>query len=140
MGSPLGPTLANIFLCHHEQIWLNNCPNEYKPSIYRRYIDDTFLSFDNSQQSISFLNYLNGMHANIEFTVELPVNDSLPFLDLNIHINDHSLDTSVFRKATFSGLGTSYFSNVPMLHKLNAIRTLIHRAYHLCSTFSFFCT
>ena len=23
MGSPLGPTLANAFLCFHEQIWLN---------------------------------------------------------------------------------------------------------------------
>ena len=22
MGSPLGPTLANIFLCHHERLWL----------------------------------------------------------------------------------------------------------------------
>ena len=22
MGSPLGPTLANIFLCHYEKIWL----------------------------------------------------------------------------------------------------------------------
>ena len=26
MGSPLGPTLANIFLYHHETTWLNNCP------------------------------------------------------------------------------------------------------------------
>ena len=24
MGSPLGPTLANAFLCFHEQIWLVN--------------------------------------------------------------------------------------------------------------------
>ena len=26
MGSPLGPSLANIFLCHHETKWLNDCP------------------------------------------------------------------------------------------------------------------
>ena len=24
MGSPLGPGLANTFLCFHEQIWLND--------------------------------------------------------------------------------------------------------------------
>ena len=24
MGSPLGPTLANVFLCYHEKIWLQN--------------------------------------------------------------------------------------------------------------------
>ena len=42
MGSPLGPTLANIFLCFHEQIWLDNCPFEFKPVIYSRFVDDTF--------------------------------------------------------------------------------------------------
>ena len=26
MGSPLGPTLANVFLCYHEKVWLQNCP------------------------------------------------------------------------------------------------------------------
>ena len=25
VGSPLGPTLAHIFLCHYEDIWLRNC-------------------------------------------------------------------------------------------------------------------
>ena len=31
MRSNLGPSLANIFLCHHETKWLNNCPLEFKP-------------------------------------------------------------------------------------------------------------
>ena len=26
---PLGPLLANIFLTHHENIWLDNCPSEF---------------------------------------------------------------------------------------------------------------
>ena len=25
MGSPLGPTLANVFMCFHEATWLNDC-------------------------------------------------------------------------------------------------------------------
>ena len=45
MGSPLGPTFAKIFLSYHEQILLKNCPCEFKPAIYRRYVDDTFLLF-----------------------------------------------------------------------------------------------
>ena len=32
VGSPLGLTLANTFLCLHEQIWLNECPDEFKPA------------------------------------------------------------------------------------------------------------
>ena len=31
--SPLGPTLANGFLCYHEKIWLQICPSEFKPVI-----------------------------------------------------------------------------------------------------------
>ena len=28
MRSPLGPTLANAFLCHFEKTWLSECPAE----------------------------------------------------------------------------------------------------------------
>ena len=31
MGSLLGPSLAKAFLCFHEQIWLNDCPGDFKP-------------------------------------------------------------------------------------------------------------
>ena len=33
MGSPLGPTLANVFMCHFENIWLENCPSHFKPIV-----------------------------------------------------------------------------------------------------------
>ena len=45
MRSPLGPTLANAFLCFHEQVWLNYCPYEFKPVYYRRYVDDILVLF-----------------------------------------------------------------------------------------------
>ena len=31
MGSPLGPTFANIFMCHLEELFLNECPVSFKP-------------------------------------------------------------------------------------------------------------
>ena len=45
MGLPLGPTFANIFYEFNEQIWLNECPERFKPIFYTRYIDDTFVLF-----------------------------------------------------------------------------------------------
>ena len=45
MGSPLGPTLANIFLGYYERRFLDICPPTFKQVLYRRYIDDTFLLF-----------------------------------------------------------------------------------------------
>ena len=35
MGSPLCPSLTNVFLCFHEQIWLKDCPEDFKPIYYR---------------------------------------------------------------------------------------------------------
>ena len=42
---------ANIFLCFHETIWLEDCPKYYKPVLYKRYVDDTFIAF---QTEISY--------------------------------------------------------------------------------------
>ena len=42
MGSPLGPTLANAFLCHYENLWLDNFPPHFNV-VYRRYVDNIFV-------------------------------------------------------------------------------------------------
>ena len=68
MGSPLGPVLANIFMCHFEEEWVFN--NNARPSIWFRYVDDTFTLFDSKNTATQFLHYLNNCHANIKFTVE----------------------------------------------------------------------
>ena len=33
MGSPLGPTSANAFLCHFEEQWLSDYPQDFCPNI-----------------------------------------------------------------------------------------------------------
>ena len=75
------------------------------------YVDDTFLLFRDPAHANLFLNYLNSKHQNISFTCEIENNNSLPFLDVNICRNSNKFDTKVFRKSTFTGLGTSFFSH-----------------------------
>ena len=36
IGPPLGPTVANIFLCCYETTWLKNCLKSLKPVYYKR--------------------------------------------------------------------------------------------------------
>ena len=36
IGPPLGPTVANIFLCCYETTWLKNCLKSFKPVYYKR--------------------------------------------------------------------------------------------------------
>ena len=45
MGLPLGLTLANIFMCHHEETWIRDCPAGFAPAQYLRYIGYTFVIF-----------------------------------------------------------------------------------------------
>ena len=137
MGLPLSPTLANIFLSHHEVSWLNECPLDFKPIFYRRYVDDTFAIFRRPDQAANFLAYLNSKHTSMAFTLESEVNGQLSFLDCVVSRGNNKFCTSVFRKGTFTGLGLSYFSFSPMLYKINSMKTLIFRAYKLSSSFTF---
>ena len=136
MGLPLGPTFANIFMCFNEKKWLQDCPNSFKPFLYRRFVDDTFLLFKDPTHVLLFQNYLNNKHSNIRFTVVEENSKQMPFLDVLVTRESNKFTTSVFRKNTFSGLGTSFFSFTPYIYKINAIKTLIFRAYRLSSNFT----
>ena len=135
MGLPLGPTFANIFMCFNENKWLNDCPSEFRPVLYKRYVDDCFVMFRCPSHAHKFLDYLNNQHPKIKFTMEMEQDQELSFLDVNVKRCSGKIETSVYRKPSFTGLGTSFFSFVSYRFKICAIKTLIHRAYHICSNF-----
>ena len=135
MREELSPTFANIFMCFYEDQWLLNCPPSFKPIFYRRYIDDTFLIFKDSSHVNLFLNYLNSKHDNIKFTCETEISNKLPFLDCTVHRKSNIFECSVYRKPTFSGLGINNFSFCSYAFKLNSIKTLLSRAYGICSNY-----
>ena len=56
MGSPLGPTLANVFLCFYVRKWLEKCPLEFEPVFYRRYVDNIFVSSKSTNYFERFCN------------------------------------------------------------------------------------
>ena len=107
MGSPLGPILANIFLSHHEENWLNKCPIEFKPSFYRRYVDDILVLFEPPESAHTFREYMSSKHQNINFTVEQENIGSISFLDGNVCRKNGKFVTSIYRKPSFSGVFTN---------------------------------
>ena len=135
MGLPLGPTFANSFMCYYEKLWLQNCPLDFKPLYYTRYVDDCFALFRKKSDADKFHNYLNSQHKNIKFSIEFENQRKLSFLDILIERSDDGFITSVFRKKTSTGLGSSYFSFTPLIYKISAIKTLIYRAYHISSSY-----
>ena len=84
MGLPLGPTLANAFLCHYEKSWLNECPSQFKPVVYKPYVDDTFVLFKSKEYLKLFVNYMNSKHRNVKFTFETEDSNNFSFLDAKI--------------------------------------------------------
>ena len=135
MGSPLGPILANIFLCHHEKEWLANCPDEFKPLKYIRYVDDTFLLFWDEGHIEQFNEYLNKQHNNIRFTYEKELDGSLPFLDVSVTKTDTEFITGTYRKPTFSGIYSNYHSFIPTEYKFGLLTTLLYRSFNLVSDY-----
>ena len=135
MGSPLGPTYANTFMSLMEEIWLDDCPLSYRPIYYKRYVDDTFLIFKESNHVSKFLHYLNSKHDKIKFTCELEKDNCLNFLDINLHKDGNRISTSIYRKPTFTGVGLSWFDGGPINFKINSIKTLLNRAYNLTSNY-----
>ena len=82
MGSPLGPSLANIFMSVLEKRYLSKCSPEFNPVLYRRYVDDTFSLFRNKDHVYSFPEYINCQHPKIKSTHKLETDNPLPFLDV----------------------------------------------------------
>ena len=137
MDSPLGPTLANTFMCHFENIWLENCRSHFRPIVYRRF-DDTFFLFRSKDHVEKFRNYFNKQHKNIKFTSEIEENGSLPFLDTKISHENNKFVTSVYRKPTFSGVFTNFKSFIPDIYKRGFIETLLNRSFRLCYNYENF--
>ena len=133
MGSPLGPTFANIFLCYYEEKWLSSCPADIKPVFYRRYVDDIFILFKDTDHIERFKAFMNTRHPNMKFTSELEENDVLPFLDIKVIRSGLSFITYVYRKPTFSGMYTNYNSFLTEIYKTGLVCTLLFRLYTICS-------
>ena len=66
--------------------------------------------------------------------MEVEDNNQLAFIGINVLRQSNYFSTSVFRKTTFSGLGSSFFSYCCRTFKTNSIQTLLHRGYTICSS------
>ena len=133
MDSPLGPTLANAFLCHYRKLWLDSCPPKFKPAVYRRYVDGIFVLFKSKDHLLLFAKYMNAKHKKLKFTFDFEQNNSFFFQDVKITCDSNGFSTSVFRKATFSGVFTNFDRFIFESYKTGLIFTLLFCCFTICS-------
>ncbi|KAL9986111.1 hypothetical protein ACROYT_G000191 [Oculina patagonica] len=93
MGSPLGPLMANTFMCAIEE----KLESEDKlPSFYKRYVDDTLAAVKDIPTATAFLSTLNEAHPAISFTMEVANNNKLPFIGMELIKIGKQLKTDLF--------------------------------------------
>ena len=131
MGSPLGPLMANVFMCHLEEKLTRD---GFMPQLYKRYVDDTLARMPSADIPTEFPSILNGLHPSLTFTMELPVDNKIPFIGIEIVKNGTKLETQVYRKPTNTGLLLHFQSHTDKRYKDSLLKTMIHRAYALSST------
>ena len=86
----------------HESKWLDEY-NLNKPKFYLIYVDVILAAFDNEQDSLNFLSFLNNKHPNIKFITEKQINHSIAFLDAFISgINNQNLTLQTYHKSTYT--------------------------------------
>ena len=72
-------------------------------------------------------------HKNLKCTFDVEQNNSFLFLDVKIARGNKGFSTSVFRKATFSGVFTNFESFIFESHKTDVIFTLLLCCFTICS-------
>jgi len=121
IGSPLGSTLAEMFMCKFEGEFFESQPEIRKHIIYwHRYVDDIIILWDGPTEVFQhLLNSLNGRYPTIEFTAEFGGKE-IGFLDLKISFGIH-------RKSSNTDIIINNSSYRPTVHKMAAFYSLIHR-------------
>ena len=130
MGSPIAPAFTDIFMN-----WIIEKTTEFsvQPFMFYGYVDYCFAVFPNRVSALKFYHDLNTIHKDVKFTYELEHNKQLAFLDVGLDNSTGSIELSVHRKPTHTGLYNKWEGLAPQKYKTNLIRNLLHRAYRICS-------
>ena len=104
-----------------------------------RYVNDILDAFDNEQDSLNVLNFLNNRHPNINVTIEKQINHSIAFHDVFISgINNKNLTLQTYHKLTYAGLLLNFKSFTSFSYKLSLIKCLVDRSFKICNNWMSF--
>ena len=126
MGTRMAPSYANIFMHEIEQGFLQT--QTIKPLVWKRYIDDIFVTWTASQTQLDeFLLKLNQYHHTIKFTSETS-QTSVNFLDMTIYKGYNFTQTNKLDyKTYFKPTNTFQYLHYQSAHTKNTKKSSYHR-------------
>ena len=131
IGSPLSPVLANIYMEYFEEMALGS--TSLKPSMWLRYVDDTFILWPHQEDVQILLDQVNLIQPSIQFTTEKEQDNKIPFLDVLVTRTEQGFRSSGYCKPTFTGQYLNFNSHHPYTVKKGMVRCLQDRAKTISS-------
>ena len=133
MGSPVSPTVVNLYMEYLEQKALSTAPHLLR--VWHRFVDDTFVIHKEVNKQ-EILQHIDSVVPAIRFTVEDNKDDvSIPFLDTIVKPEaDGSLSITGYRKPRHTVQYLQWDSHHHLSAKFSVINTLPHRAKTVCSS------
>ena len=98
-------------------------------------MDDIFVIFKKKDQVKKRLSYSNSCHGILNSLAKKKKNNKILFLDVSIGRNNNVLETSIFRKPTFSGVYSNFDSFLPTECKRGLPHTLLYRTCNICFSY-----
>ena len=80
------------------------------------------------------ISMLNSFQKNIQFNYDVKSNAKLPFLDILVMRSHSDITTTVYRKESNSDVYLDWDSFTSQPWKRRTLKTLVERAYLICST------
>ena len=133
MGTPMAPTVANLFMGLLESQILDQSPIKINIETWKRFIDDIFILWLGTEQDIdTFVSFLNTFHPTIKFTAK-KARDQIPFLDILVKIKNGYLHTDLYTKDTDAHAYLQYTSCHPKHCVNNIPYSQFLRVRRICS-------
>ena len=102
MEFSLAPALHDICMSSFEIRCLRDCPNDFKPMFYRRYVGEIFALSSSPNRADEFKECFSSKHPKRNFSIEKEKNSCLPFVDVNVFCENQESATNLYKKNTFS--------------------------------------
>ena len=132
MGTPMAPTIANLFMGWLERSIISNSPMDIAE--WKRYIDDIITIWLHGEDKLTeFMEWLNSLHPTIKFTHSFG-RTNVPFLDISLTIDENGqIKTDLFVKKTDAAMILPFYS----CHPRHCVRSIPYsqclRLRRLCS-------
>ena len=76
----------------------------------------------------------------MSFSMETEKENKLSFLDVEVIREQGKFTTTIYRKATFSDVYSSFGSFFPSVYQFGMVYTLVYRCFRICSNWTQFPT